>query len=54
MTSSGRSHTFKGVFEFEGIAAVSAGTGCRGEGAFGVMKRGARVLISERLASGDF
>jgi hypothetical protein len=51
---SGTSITFKGAFEFEGLAAVSAGKGCRGEGAFGVMKRGARVLISERVASGDF
>jgi hypothetical protein len=46
--------TFTGAFEFEGMAGVSAGKGCRGEGAFGVMKPGARVLLSERVASGDF
>lgn len=52
--TSGTSTTFTGAFEFEGLAAASAGKGCRGEGAFGVMKAGARVLISERVASGDF
>jgi len=51
---SGSAPTFAGSFEFEGIAAVRAGKGCRGEGAFGDMRPGARVLISERVTSGDF
>jgi len=48
------STTFRGAFEFEGMAAVTAGKGCQGEGAFGVMKARARVRLSERVASGDF
>lgn len=48
------STTFRGAFEFEGMAAVPAGKGCRGEGAFGVMKPRARVRLSERVASGEF
>ena len=51
---SGSGTTFQGAFEFQGIAGVKAGKGCRGEGAFGEMKPGARILISERVASGDF
>jgi hypothetical protein len=50
----GASTTFSGAFEFEGLAAASAGKGCRGEGAFGVMKRRARVLLSEQDAAGEF
>ncbi len=46
--------TFSGAFEFEGLAAASARNGCRGEGAFGVMKARARVLLSEQDAAGEF
>jgi hypothetical protein len=52
--TSGPSTTFSGAFEFEGLAAASAKKGCRGEGAFGVMKKGSRVLLSERDADGEF
>ena len=52
--TSGASTTFSGAFEFEGLAAASAGKGCRGEGAFGVMKTRARVLLSEQDAAGEF
>jgi hypothetical protein len=50
----GESLTFKGAFELEGLAAIEIGKGCRGEGAFGRMERGARVRLSERDAAGDF
>jgi len=46
--------TDAGAFEFEGIAGHTAGKGCRGEGAFGEAKPGARVTVSERNAAGDF
>jgi len=46
--------TYSGAFEFEGIASHKTGTRCRGEGAFGVAKPGARVTISEQNAAGDF
>ena len=46
--------TYKGTFEFEGIAGVGTKKNCSGEGAFGVAKRGAKVTISERNAAGDF
>jgi hypothetical protein len=52
--TSGASTTFSGAFEFEGLAAASAGKRCHGEGAFGVMRARARVLLSERDAAGDF
>jgi hypothetical protein len=48
------STTYRGAFEFDSLAAVKTSKGCRGEGAFGVMKPGARVRLSERVASGDF
>jgi hypothetical protein len=50
----GKAPTFEGAFEFQGLASASAGKGCSGEGTFGEMNPGARVLISERVASGDF
>jgi hypothetical protein len=46
--------TYKGAFEFEGLAANKTGKTCEGEGAFGQMKPGARVTISEQDAAGDF
>jgi hypothetical protein len=52
--ANGASTTFSGAFEFEGLAAASAGKGCRGEGVFGVVKSRARVLLSERDAAGEF
>lgn len=52
--TSGASITFSGAFEFEGLAAASTGKRCHGEGAFGVMKARARVLLSERDAAGEF
>ena len=54
LVTGGESTTFSGAFEFEGLAAASAKKGCRGQGAFGVMKKGARVLLSERDAAGEF
>jgi hypothetical protein len=48
------SSTFEGAFEFEGVASRKVGSGCRGVGQFGKAKAGARVLISERSADGDF
>src|SRR5687767_10311394 len=54
LVTSGASTAFSGAFEFEGLAKASAKKGCRGEGAFGVMKKGARVLLSERDAAGEF
>src|SRR5262245_9978379 len=50
----GKAPTFDGTFEFQGLASASAGKGCSGQGTFGEMNPGARVLISERVASGDF
>jgi len=51
---SSASVTFKGSFEFEGLAAKKAGKGCSGQGAFGEMKPGAKVTISEQDAANDF
>lgn len=51
---SSASVTFKGSFEFEGMAAKKAGKGCSGQGAFGEMKPGAKVTISEQDAANDF
>ena len=52
--TSGTSTTYTGAFEFEGLAADATAKGCRGEGAFGVMKTGAKVTMSEQDAAGDF
>ena len=46
--------TYAGAFEFEGIAGHTTGKSCRGEGAFGEAKPGARVTVSERNKAGDF
>jgi hypothetical protein len=46
--------TYHGTFEFEGIAGHTTGKSCRGEGAFGVARPGAKVTISERNAAGNF
>lgn len=45
---------FTGTFEFTGLASDKVSKGCQGQGAFGVMKPGAKVTISERDAAGDF
>jgi hypothetical protein len=50
----GASVTYKGSFEFEGLAGKKTSKGCSGQGAFGEMKPGARVLISEQDAANDF
>jgi hypothetical protein len=50
----GSAVTFKGSFEFEGLAGKKTGKGCSGQGAFGEMKPGARVTISEQDAANDF
>lgn len=50
----GSSLKFTGAFEFTGLASEKTGKGCNGQGAFGVMKPGAKVTISERDAAGDF
>lgn len=50
---SGAAPTYKITFEFEGLSGVP-GKACHGKGLFGEMKRGAKVTISERVASGDF
>lgn len=47
--------TYEGDFEFQGLASTKAGKGCSGQGTFGEMNPGAKVLISERVKStGDF
>jgi hypothetical protein len=46
--------TYKGAFEFEGLASNKEGKHCSGEGAFGVAKPGAKITISERDSTGDF
>jgi hypothetical protein len=51
---SAASPTYSGAFEFEGLASKSTSKGCQGQGAFGVMKPGARVTLSEADASNDF
>jgi hypothetical protein len=48
------STVFEGAFEFEGNAARPAGKRCRGAGAFGVAKAGARVRISQQDRDGEF
>src|SRR5262245_14119050 len=50
----GKAPTLTGSFEFQGLPSASAGKGCSGQGTFGEMKPGAKVTISERVASGDF
>ncbi len=51
----GKAPTYEGDFEFQGLASTKAGKGCSGQGTFGEMKPGAKVLISERVKStGDF
>ena len=52
--SRGSSVAFTGSFEFEGLAAKKTSKGCSGQGAFGEMKPGARVLISEQDTANDF
>ncbi len=45
--------TFTGALQFEGLAAVGSNKNCHGEGAFGVAKAGAKVMVSQSV-SGDF